>query len=376
MSAATAIAFARAVPGYWCSVHPLVRQELARQRRLASAISDPGLRRVALTALAVKRANVDGAAAFAAFVPRARRAAAVRAQVSFQMLYDYLDVLAEQPHGDPVRNSRQLHGALAAALDPKAALDSGASGGGALAARGGYYAHHPVSDDGGYLQGTVERCQAALSALPGYAAVRAPAARLGARIVVYQSFNVTDAPGPREALERWAGERTPAGSGLSWWETAAAAGSSLGLFALIAMAAQPRASAEEALAVEGAYFPWVGALHSLLDSLIDLPEDRASGQPALVEHYGSPAATVAGLERLAEESRRRAAALPHRDRHVLVLAAMASSYLADPRAQAPHARPARRAVLRALGGPATAAMAVMRVRRMAWDVGQAAARIG
>jgi tetraprenyl-beta-curcumene synthase len=352
MSAATAITFVRAAPSYWGSVYPRVRREIAYQRRRAAAIPDPALRRIALGVLSSKRANIDGAAAFAAFVPRARRGAAIRAQVAFQALYDYLDVLTEQPHADPVRNSRQVHGALTAALDP------GAQG-------GGYRAHRAANEDGGYLQGTVERCQAALSALPGYAAVQPSAARLGAHIVEYQSFNVTDAAGPREALAQWAGERKPRDADLRWWETAAAAGSSLGLFALIAMAAQARLSADEALAVENAYFPWVGALHSLLDSLIDLDEDRENGQPALIEHYGSAAGAAIGLRRLAEESRRRVAALPHADRHVLVLAGMAAIYLAEPRAGSSHARAARDAVLDALGAQAAATMAVMRLRRLA-----------
>ena len=385
MSAATAITFMRAAPSYWGSVYPQVRREVAQQHRRAAAIPEPDLRRVALQALRVKRANVDGSAAFAAFLPRAQRPAVVRAQVSFQALYDHLDVLTEQPHDDPVVNSRRLHGALAAALDPSAQ-------------GGAYLDHRAVREDGGYLQGSVERCQAALRALPGYAAVQPAAVRLGAYIVEYQSLNLPLVPSPplagwrgmgneaeasapslaggaeeknggaqapHETLERWAAERTPSESGLAWWETAAAAGSSLGLFALMAMAAQPRPSAAEALAVEDAYFPWVGALHSLLDSLIDLPEDRATGQPALIEQYGSSEDAATGLRRLAEESRRRVATLPHADRHALMLASMASIYLAEPQARGPHARAARRAVLKALGGPATATMAVMRLRRLA-----------
>lgn len=350
MSASAAIAFTRAAPTYWCSVYPRVCREVERQRRLAAAIPEPALREVALSALRDKRANIDGAAAFAAFVPRAQRAAVLRAQVAFQSLYDYLDVLTERPNSDPVGNSRQLHGALVAALDPRA--------------RGGEHLAHPAaSEDGGYLQSRVERCQSALSALPSYAAVQPSAARLGGYIREYQSFNVTDARAPCEALARWSTEHTPAGSGLRWWETAASAGSSLGLFALIAMAGRPGARADDALAVERAYFPWVGALHSLLDSLIDLHDDRASGQPALVEHYGTAEDTARGLTRLAEEARLRVAELPDADSHALVLAAMASVYLAEPQARDPHARAARRGVLRALGALAKPALLVLRLRR-------------
>lgn len=351
MSLQTAFAFTRAAPSYWLSVYPQVRGEVAWQRHRAERIPDARLRRIALGALDDKRANLDGAAAFAAFVPRALRPAVIGAQVSFQALYDYLDTLTEQPHPDPVRNSRRLHGALTAALD------LGASG-------GDYYAHSPVGEDGGYLHGTVERCRTALRALPGYPGVQPSASRLAAHIVSYQSFNVTDAPGPQRQLARWAGEHTPPGSGLQWWETAASAGSSLGLFALIAMASRPQVSAIDALAVERAYFPWIGALHSLLDSLVDRAQDRANGQQALVDYY--PEGELAcRLRLLAEESRRRTASLPHPASHAAVLASMAGMYLSEREAGGPYARQARREVLTALGGLSAPAAVVMRARRLA-----------
>jgi tetraprenyl-beta-curcumene synthase len=357
MSAETAITFTRAASSYWWSVHPRVRGEVERLCRRAGAIPQVRLRAIALGALSDKRSNIDGAAAFAAFAPAAHRAAVVRAQVSFQALYDYLDTLTEQPHHDPVLNSRRLHGALSAALDPSAR--GGASRGGA------YYAHNSERDDGGYLQDTVESCQAALRTLPGYPLVRESAMRLGAHIVAYQSFNVTDARGSRAELARWATARTPPRSGLRWWETAAAAGSSLGLFALVTMAARPDTSAAGALAVERAYFPWIGALHSLLDSLIDRAEDEASGQHALVENYDSAAEMAARLRLLAVQSRRRAHALPDAAQHAAILASMASLYLAEPQASDPPACRARSEVLAALGPLAAPAMTVMRLRRLA-----------
>ena len=90
----------------------------------------------------------------------------------------------------------------------------------------------------------------------------------------FQSLNLGERQGSRRALERWGREQTPAGCGLSWWETAAAGGSSLGVHVLIGLAADPRLDPLEPAAVERAYFPWIGALHSLLDSVVDVAEDR------------------------------------------------------------------------------------------------------
>lgn len=354
--AAAAIAFTRAAPIYWCSVYPEICADVARRRRRAEAIPDSSLRRAALSALASKRMNVDGAAAYACFVPAgARRAAAIRAQLAFQSIYDYLDVLTEQPHADPIESSRTLHNALLAALRPRAC---GSDGFYDVLRAGG-------ADDGGYLRQMVQSCGAALGELPSYATVRASAERLTRHIVDYQSFNVGDGAPQRRALSGWARQATPADASVSWWETAAAAGSSLGLFALIAIAARPEVGAAQALAIEHAYFPWIGALHSLLDGLIDLPEDLASGQQTLIGHYGDAEQIAAGLHRLAREARRRAATLPDAEIHLAILAAMASIYLAEPASRAPHARRARAEVLAAIGGLSAPAMAVMRLRRLA-----------
>ena len=93
--------------------------------------------------------------------------------------------------------------------------------------------------------------------------------------------------GGYDALERWARAQTPVGSGLEWWETAASAGSSLCVYALIAAGAQRRLDAREITHIEQAYFPWIGALHSLLDNLVDVAEDHATGQHNLIGCYAS-----------------------------------------------------------------------------------------
>ena len=49
--------------------------------------------------------------------------------------------------------------------------------------------------------------------------------------------------------------------------------------------AEPAPSTAETDAMESAYFPWIGALHVLLDSLIDRAADAQTGQHSLVDHY-------------------------------------------------------------------------------------------
>ncbi len=191
-----------------------------------------------------------------------------------------------------------------------------------------------------------------------------PARRLAERIVSYQSLNLTQAQGSHHALARWASDETPPDTGLRWWETAASAGSSLGIFALVATAAHTTIHRHETAAIERAYFPWIGSLHSLLDSLIDLPEDAATEQHNLIEHYRSPYETAARLRTLAAESVDQARALPDGTQHALILAGMASHYLSAHEAQLPHATLAKSAVLDAIGELAGPTMLVLRLRRV------------
>ena len=349
---AAGITFTIAAWRYWLGVFPCVRDELHHWRRRARVIPDYTLRQTALAVQHTKRGNIDGSAAFAVFAPQPHRPAVVRAQLSFQAIYDYADTLAEQPHPSPIDNARQLHRALPDAL--------------ALAhAPTDYYKHHAHREDGGYLPAIVGACRAALASLPAYPFVAQSAYRLAERIVCYQSLNLTEAQGGYHLLTRWAQQQTPRESGLRWWETAASAGSSLGIFALVASAARSTTDAYEAAAIEHAYFPWIGSLHSLLDSLIDQPEDAATKQHNLIQHYRSPGETAARLRLLADASTRHARTLPCGLQHTVILAGMASHYLCAAETRLPHAKLAKLEVLEGIGDLARPAMLVFRLRGVA-----------
>ena len=191
------LSFAGAARRYWLGVFPGVCLERRRRRARASRIPDALLRRTALDAQR-KWGNVEGAAAFAAFVPSRHRAAAARAMSCFQAAYNYLDMLGEQPCADPVANGRCLHSALLVALDPDAAhLD--------------YYEHCLQREDGGYLREILDSCRAALATLPSYR--RSRRRRCGRRSGSSSSRAATPAScrGDLAALERWARAETPPG---------------------------------------------------------------------------------------------------------------------------------------------------------------------
>jgi tetraprenyl-beta-curcumene synthase len=348
---ALASAFGRAASRYWLGVFPLVGRELRYWHERARQIPDPALRRLALITQTSERGNIEGAAAFAVLVPRVHRARVVRAVVAFQTTYDYIDTLAEQPSANPVANGRQLHLALLSALDPDCEHPD-------------YYEHNRARRDNGYMRNLIDACRFAFGALPSHASVAEPALRSARRMVAYQSLN--HAPGnTRGALARWASALTPSGSGLRWWETAAGAASSLSVFALIAAAAQPVPVAAEAAATERAYFPWIGALHVLLDSLIDRREDIQTGQHSLIDHYASAEDAAARLSAIAARAMRATETLPNSLQHATILAAMTSFYLSAPSTSAPAASLPTQRVLETMGAMATPTMAVHRARRAA-----------
>jgi tetraprenyl-beta-curcumene synthase len=343
------LVFTDTVTRYLISVMPTVTRQLGHWRARAREIPDPVLRELALDALS-KRGNMEGAALFAVLAPRPRRRETVRALVAFQTAYNYLDTLAEQPSREPSVNGEQLHAALLAAIDPTMAEQD-------------FYRYHPHSDDGGFLPDLIAACRDAMAVLPSRQLTAAALRSSAERIVTFQSLNLTDEQGGHGRLEQWARRQTPAALGLQWWQAAAAAGSSLGVHALIASSADPDLRARDVTAIESAYSPWICALHSLLDSLVDVAEDEHAGQRNLLGYHASGDETAFAMKMLARRSVTAVGTLRQSDRHRVILTAMATYYLSSPQAHEPYASATARSVSGQLGGLLDPALALFRVRR-------------
>jgi tetraprenyl-beta-curcumene synthase len=338
-SGGIAPAFVATAARYWLGVFPFACDEIHRWERRAGAIPDPLLRRLALQALRAERGNLEGAVAYAAFVPRLYRTVVACAAMAFQAAYDYADAISEEPGGAGPGRVRRLHQALSMALRPGVAhLD-----------------YHTGRDDGGYLNCLVERCRTSLRVLPSFPKVARQLQRAAARIITYQELNHGQAEVSYKAFAAWA--------------TGAAAGSSLLVFALMALAAQPIVRADRIAALESAYFPWVCSLHTLLDSLVDEYEDSATDQHSLTARYRSREEAAGRLHILATRAVRHTKALHQSDCHTMIVVAMVSFYLSAPQAREPHARLASEQVLHALGEHVGPAMLVLRARRAATWMG-------
>ena len=312
-------------------VLPATTQESAIWLRRAERIPSPALRRDAVESLVNDRFNVNGAAVFAS-IPRTRNESLLRLLVRYQIMFDYLDTISERPCADVVRNGTQLHRAAVEALDPGRPPSN-------------YYRHHPGRDDGGYLRALVAACQAECSALPSFAVVRPYLLEEADRLEVCALNHALDSTARDRDLEAWARTRFPSASEHTWFELTAASTSSVTIFALLALAAEPGRTDADAAATRSAYFPWISLASTMFDSYTDIRKDRASGAHSYVGHYGSLAYAVERLGEIGARSIALARSLPRGRRHALVPAGMLAMYLSDPETRTRRLREASERIL-------------------------------
>jgi hypothetical protein len=107
----------------------------------------------------------------------------------------------------------------------------------------------------------------------------------------------------------------------------------------------------------------LSALNTILESLVDLPADRRSGDHSYVSYYGSPGEAAARLRVLTSETIERSRLLRRPAHHLAIAQAMSSMYLSRAEARSVEARPAARTVRKALPQPTPGLIAVQRMVR-------------
>jgi len=298
-------------------VLPAVYEELGRWRARAEAIPDPELRLQALASMSSKQFHCEGGAVFAAAAGD-RRGDLVALIVALQTISDYLDNLCDRSTSLDPDDFRLLHRAMLDAVDPEAETTD-------------YYAHRAEREDGGYLAALVAACQSVVRRLPGYAVVRPHVARLAGLYADLQVYKHIRREERLESLQRWWAHHRADHPELMWNEFAAAAGSTLGLFALFVVACRPDATERDAERTVKAYFPYLCGLHILLDYLIDQEEDRIGGDLNFCSYYASDAEMLGRIRWIADEARRAANRLPCAKFHRMVIEGLLAVYLSDPK---------------------------------------------
>jgi tetraprenyl-beta-curcumene synthase len=334
---------------YWLTIYPRARREIRRCRQMAQQIPDPTLRAAALYKLTRERLNPEAAAFFAVLAPRRHRARLVRLMVDYQIAYDYLDAINEQPTTASLRNGLCLHRALSDAVRA-GRFDAD------------YYGHHPQSDDGGYLADLVHACQALIRGLPSASAIEPVLLAAAERCGQAQSRNHAILVEGDRPIVSWAATQADGDGEYLWWEVAAGGISCLALHALFAAAAAETTLAE-AERIDTAYSPPICAISALLDSLVDYPHDADSTNHSFVQHYDTCNQAADRFAAITAEARALASTLSNHCRHMVILAGIASFYLSAPEASTEFARPVALRTLDCLGPTSAPILAVMRLRR-------------
>ena len=332
---------------------PAVAREARAWRALALGIADAPTRRDALSALADKRGHTDGAALFT-ILPRAPDPNLLRLLVAYEITWDFLDSVNERGAAAGQVNGKQLHLALIDALDPDATITD-------------YYSHHPWRGDGGYLRTLVDTCRQCCEKLAGYERVGQMTAEEAYRAQVLGINHELDPHHRDVTLREWAAQAFASSHDAEWFELSGAASASLTIHALLALAADPPDADSEIELVRRAYFPWISATTTMLDSYVDQLQDSASGDHSYVAHYASPELRVRRIWELIERSLREARALPDGERHTLIVACMAAMYLSKDSADTPALRESTKTLVKAGGALTRLLLPILRLWRIAYS---------
>jgi len=313
-------------------VLPLAVRELRRIERLAATIPDEAYRAEALASVRAKDFHVYGGCILAAFLHPPASRCYVELVAAFESAVDYLDNLCDRlGHADEA-DFRALHESLIDAVTPGAPLRA--------------YFRHRAADDGGYLAALVARSQAAFGALPSYAAVSEFVADVTSRYCELQARKHLGAAERARKCEEAFSDVAP---DLTWWEGAAACGSTMPTFALAYQALDPACDRARAAATHRAYFPYFSGLHILLDYFIDQAEDREHRELNFVACYASQKEARDGMLRLLARAGAGIAELADADRHRFALRAMCAFYCTRPQVSRDGQLDTAREILRASG---------------------------
>lgn len=329
-----------------------VSKEMRAWRVRALEIPDPAIRSDALYALDNKRTHADGAALFWT-LPRQRDLRLLRLLVAYELIWDLLDNLSERAAAAGHIDGYNLHLAIVEAIDPDRPISD-------------YYRRHPSGYDGGYVCALVEACREACTALPSYPQVRALAIREAHRAQVLAINHDTDPTRQEQALKSWVERELPGDHDAQWFELSGAASAPLAIHALLALAAEPACSQSDVARVHAAYFPWLCAATTMLDSYVDQVEDTKNGDHSYIAHYPDQDSATSGVRDLLRRAMREASSLPGGPKHAVIAAAMTTMYLSKSSAHTSSLAPTTNALVDAGGSLTRLLLPVLRAWRAAY----------
>lgn len=294
---------------------PIIEEELDYWKEKAQTIPNEELRKQALTSIEEKRFHCQGGAVFALLAGDNYKKA-IQFIVAYQTISDYLDNLCDRSTSLDPLDFRMLHESMEDALTPERSLKN-------------YYAYRKEQDDGGYLHELVQTCQHVVEGIPGWERIKLACLQLEtlyADLQVHKHVKMEERV-PR--LTNWYQENKEKAVGLSWYEFAAATGSTLGIYCLVSYALAGKLTNQLIEQVRASYFPSVHALHILLDYYIDQAEDEEEGDLNFCSYYRDDVELLERLQFFLLLAQDRVKGLPDSGFHQLIPKGLVALYLSD-----------------------------------------------
>lgn len=301
--------------GMYRQVLPKVHCYLGEWKERANQIPDPELRQQALMSIKTKTFHCVWGSIYG-LLAKNNSDEMIRFIVAYQTISDYLDNLCDRSTSLDPNDFRALHESMFHALTPKAECTN-------------YYRFREEQQDGGYLKQLVKTCQIVLEQLPTYPKIAKSLHELAAYycdLQVYKHIKIEERIPRLKACFNLHQDKLPK---MSWYEFSACAGSTLGIFCLIAYGFQKDCSEALIQKVKNSYFPWIQGLHILLDYLIDQEEDRLGGDLNFCCYYQNKKQLTERLTHFVKKAKESVAQLPDQNFHQMINDALLGVYLAD-----------------------------------------------
>ncbi|WP_338323000.1 tetraprenyl-beta-curcumene synthase family protein [Oceanobacillus halophilus] len=296
-------------------IFPAVKTELQKWESRAKQIPNNELRTQALASIASKRFHCQGGAVFALLAGE-RWKEAVRFIVAYQTISDYLDNLCDRSTSLDPNDFRLLHQSMEDALSPGNSVKD-------------YYQLREDQEDGNYLIDLVETCQDVIRNTENKEHMRIHLINLEdmyANLQIHKHV-ILEERIPR--LTKWYERNKVKVPTLTWYEFAAAAGSTLGIFCLLSYALSGRLDKKLAEAIYDSYFPYMQGLHILLDYFIDQQEDKEEGDLNFCDYYPSKEKMKERFTFFINQTDNRVRKLPDAKFHKMVHHGLVGLYLGD-----------------------------------------------
>ncbi|MGE5455209.1 MAG: tetraprenyl-beta-curcumene synthase family protein [Methylocystaceae bacterium] len=307
------------------------------------------LKNQAFLSLENKAFHCYGGAVMALLARPAYRHDLITLIIHLQTISDYLDNLCDRAGSTDHNAFLLLHQSMLDAINP-------------TAIPGHYYAKYDYTEDS-YLYYLVTSCQNICLRLPSLQVVEEPLQQLVTHYAYLQTYKHMPLADREGNLRTYLAEQVPNPHGLEWWELAAATGSTLGMFALLAMASHDKVDEQEISAVLTAYFPWICGLHILLDYLIDQEEDLVGGDLNFVSFYDSLTTAWNSLVHLVAQAKHRAHQLRLPALHLLVISGLLAMYMSDHKVQLQGGSSQARTLIKSAGRGSLALYQLCRLSR-------------